>query len=238
MVLAAGEGTRMQPLTFETPKSLLLVGGVPVIVHILNWLRKHGINEVAINLWYLGDKIEQYLGDGSRFGTHITYSHEDTIMGTAGGVKKMDNYFDGTFVVVCGDVLTNFDLNAMVGFHHSKGALATIALSEVDNPWEVGIAEVDKNYRIKRFVEKPPRGSETSSLGSGGIYVFETGIFKYIPGDRFYDFAYDVFPVLLKSGLPVFGYIIRPEDYLIDIGTIEKYRRADGDVAAGKVVLS
>ncbi len=238
MVLAAGEGTRMKPLTLEKPKALLPIGGVPIIVHILRWLRKYGISEVAINLWYLGEMVRDYLGDGSHLGMKITYSPEEEIMGTAGGVKKIESFFSSTFVVVCGDVLTNFDLSEMLKFHQQRSSLATIALLQVPNPWETGIAEVDSTGRILSFIEKPSRGSELSDLGSGGIYVFENKIFQHIPDNRFCDFAYDVFPKLLKLHLPVFGYVLKQEDYLIDIGTPEKFRKADEDVAMGRVDLN
>ncbi len=238
MVLAADEGTRMKPLTLEKPKALLPIGGVPIIVHILKWLKKYGIGDVAINLWYLGDMVKDYLGDGSSLGMKIIYSPEEKILGTAGGLKKMEAFFGGTFVVICGDVLTNLDLGEMLEFHQRKCSLVTIALLPVSNPAEVGIAEVDGDRRILSFVEKPKLGSKVGNLASGGIYVFESQIFRHIPDNRFCDFAYDVFPELLQQKLPVFGYILKPDAYLMDVGTMSKYRKADEDVAAGKVDLN
>jgi len=237
MILAAGEGTRLRPLTLETPKVLLPIGGVPLIEYTLAWLKSHGILGVAINLHHLGDKIKDFLDDGSRFGVSISYSVEEALIGTAGGVKKMEHFFNDTFVVVYGDVLADFDLGAMVGFHQRKISLATLALLEVPKPWEVGVVEINEGGRILSFVEKPALGSEASSLGSGGVYVLEKEIFSYIPDEGFGDFAYNIFPKLLELGLPVYAYILKPEEYLIDIGTIEKYSKANEDVQAGRVEI-
>lgn len=235
MILAAGEGTRLRPLTIETPKALLPVGGVPLIRHTIGWLAGFGISEIAINLYHLGENIRSYLGGGSRLGVNIYYSSEKTLLGTAGGVKKIEEYFSETFVVVYGDVFTNFNLGAMLSFHRSKSSLATIAVLRVPNPWEVGVVEVSKESRILNFIEKPPRNTETSNLGSGGIYVMEKEILNHIPPDGYCDFAYDIFPRLLKLDLPLYGYVLNSEDYLIDIGTAEKYQRANEDVKSGRV---
>ena len=230
MILAAGEGTRLRPLTLKTPKALLPVAGVPLIEHILLWLKRHSISEVALNLHHLGDKISDFLGDGSRLGMKVVYSKEENILGTAGGVKRMEHFFDGTFAVVYGDTLTDFDLGAMLRFHRIKNSMATIALLELNNPWEVGVVEINKEGQILNFVEKPPRGSEPSNLSSGGIYILEKSIFDYIPVDGAPDFGYDVFPKLTELKLPVYGYIMKPEDYWIDIGSIGKYEKANKDV--------
>ncbi len=238
MILAAGEGTRLRPLTSETPKVLLPVGGRPLIQHTLSWLRSHGIQEVAINLHHAGDKVRAFLGDGSKFGVRIYYSSEKELLGTAGGVKKMEEFYDSTFLVVYGDIITDFNLSAMTDFHKQKKALVTLALFKVPNPWEVGIVEVNRQGKLLSFKEKPPRGSESSNLSSGGIYVLEKEILDYIPSHGSCDFGYDIFPKLLALHLPIYGYLLRPEDYLIDIGTIEKYQKANEDVRAGKVKIN
>lgn len=237
MLLAAGEGTRLRPLTLETPKVLLPVGGKPLIGYTLSWLRSHGISKVAINLYRQGEKIKDFLGDGSLFGISISYSLEETLLGTAGGVKRMEHFFDDTFVVIYGDILTDFDLKGMIRFHQEKKAMATLAILEVPNPWDVGVVEINEQGRILSFVEKPPRGSEVGNLGSGGIYVLEQDILSYIPNKGCPDFAYDIFPQLIKLGVPIYGYLLSPEDYLLDIGTIEKYHKADEDVKAGRVKI-
>jgi NDP-sugar pyrophosphorylase family protein len=233
MILSAGEGTRLRPLTLETPKVLLPIEGRPLIEYTLTWLKSHGISEVAINLYHLGDKIKDLLGDGSRFGMRVVYSEEETLLGTAGGVKKMEHFFDGTFVVFYGDNLTDFNLSTMVKFHREKKALATLATFEMSNPWEVGIVEMNDEGRVLSLVEKPQ--SPISNLANGGVYVLEKEILRYIPRQGFSDFASDIFPKLIELGLPIYGYRLKPEDYFIDIGTMSKYQKVNEDVKAGKV---
>jgi len=235
MILAAGEGTRLRPLTLETPKVLLPVGGRPLIEHTIAWLRSHGISQVVINLYHLGEKIKDFLGDGSRFGMEIIYSPEEILLGTAGGVRRMKQIFDDTFVVVYGDNLTDFDLSEMVKFHQDKNAIATIGVFKIPNPWEVGIVKMAEDGRILSFIEKPEPNLRLGNWANCGIYVLEKEILSYIPSQGFPDFAYDVFPKLIELNLSLFGYILKPEDYLIDIGTTDKYQRANEDVKAGKV---
>jgi len=235
MILAAGEGTRLRPLTQEVPKALLPVGGLPLIEHTLIWLRHHGISEIAVNLHCLGDRIKGFLGDGSHLGINVRYSVEESLLGTSGGVNKMAHFLDGTFVVVYGDILTSFDLAEMIQFHRKKRAVAAIAIIKVANPEGVGIVQMGEEQRILRFVEKQSDDTLESNLANGGVYVLENEIFNHIPGDGFSDFAYDVFPKLLELGLPFYGYVLKPEDYLIDIGTIEKYHAANSDVKEGRM---
>ena len=235
MVLAAGQGTRLRPLTVQTPKVLLPVGGVPLICHTLAWLKRHGISQVVINLHHLGEKIRAFLGDGSKFGVEIHYSIEESLLGTAGGVKRAGHFLDGTFAVVYGDILTNFDLSAMVEFHREKEALATVAVSKATKPSGAGVVELKKDGRIVSFVEKPSRGTELGNVWNGGIYILEKQVLDSIPGHGSCDFAYHVFPELIRAGLPLYGYRLTSADYLIDIGTIDKYRKANQDVKSLKV---
>lgn len=239
MLLAAGEGTRLRPLTLEMPKVLLPIGGQPLIEYQLSWLKHHGIQEVAINLYHLGNKVKDFLGDGSRFGVKIFYSTEEKLLGTAGGVKRMEHLFHNTFAVVYADVLTNFNLSAMVKFHQEKKAAATLVIFEAPNPTEVGVVEMSSEGRILSFVEKPKAANlELQSLASGGVYVLEKEVLKYIPAQGFSDFAYDIFPKLLELSLPIYGYALKSQDYLIDIGTIEKYNQANKDVLGLGVLRS
>jgi NDP-sugar pyrophosphorylase family protein len=239
MLLAAGEGTRLRPLTLEMPKVLLPIGGQPLIEYQLSWLKHHGIQEVAINLYNLGDKVKDFLGDGSRFGVKIFYSTEEKLLGTAGGVKRMEYLFHNTFAVVYADVLTNFNLSAMVKFHQEKKAVATLVIFEAPNPTEVGVVEMSSEGRILSFVEKPKAANlELQSLASGGVYVLEKEVLNYIPAQGFSDFAYDIFPKLLELSLPIYGYALKSQDYLIDIGTIEKYNQANKDVLGLGVLRS
>lgn len=236
MILAAGEGSRLRPLTLQNPKVLLPIAEVPLIQYTLFWLKSHGIQEVAINLYHLGDKIKDFLGDGSQFGMRIHYSLEETLLGTAGGVRRMEPFFDGTFAVVYGDVLTNFDLSAMSKVHRDKRAIATLALFEASAARDVGIVVINARGRVIDFVEKPKSLSPNPRpLCNGGIYILEKEMLDYIPGNGFFDFAYDIFPKLIQLDLPIYGYVLTPEDYLIDIGSIHKYQKANEDVRAGKV---
>jgi NDP-sugar pyrophosphorylase family protein len=244
MILAAGEGTRLRPLTLETPKVLLPICGTPLIKYTLPWLKSHGIQEVAINLHHLGDKIRDSLGHGSQFGLKIQYSPEETLLGTAGGVKKVEDFFPDTFVVIYGDILTNLDLSAMIRLHHEKKAIATLAIFQAPNPREVGVVKLNPEGRILSLIEKPqtlnlePRTLNTEPFpASGGIYVLQREVLDFIPSQGFCDFAYDVFPRLLEHNLPMYGYVLNPDDYIIDIGTDGKYQQANEDVKAGRVKL-
>lgn len=235
MILAAGEGSRLRPLTLHIPKVLLPIGGIPLIQYTLSWLKSHGVSEIAINLHHLGGKIEDFLGDGSCFGMSIRYSPENELLGTASGVKRMEKFFDSTFLVVYGDVLTDFNLSAMINFHRQKKALGTLALLQTSHPWASGIVEMDKKGRLVGFKEKPPRGSGSGNLLNGGVYVLDKEILNHIPVQGFCDFGHDVLPQLMKLGLPVYGYVLKPEDYLIDIGTWDKYHQANKDIRYGSL---
>lgn len=235
MILAAGEGTRLGPLTITTPKVLLPVAGIPMIEHTLGWLKSHGIFQVAINLFHLSEKIRDFLGDGSHLGVNITYSPEEFLLGTAGGVRRMKYFFSNTLVVVYGDVFTNFSLSAMIRLHKARNPLATIAISKVLDPWNIGVVEINEERRVLNFVEKPAPGSEIGNFGNGGVYVLEKRILDYIPSEGFSDFAYDIFPKLIEDNLLIYGYVLKADDYLIDIGTLDSYQKANEDIKAGRV---
>ncbi len=240
MILAAGEGTRLRPLTLGTPKPLLPIGGAPLIEHTLNWLKGHGITEVAINLYHLGEQIKAYLGDGARLGIKIIYSEEETLLGTSGGVKKVEEFFDGPFVVFYGDNLTTFDLSEMIELHREKKANISIALFEPSDPSQYGIVKMDEAGRINGFVEKPQspiHGLKPPLLANAGVYVMEKEVLNYVPETGFSDFGYDIFPKLIDTGVPLYGYPLKPNDYFIDTGTIEKYDQANEDAKAGKVKI-
>jgi NDP-sugar pyrophosphorylase family protein len=234
MILAAGEGTRLRPSTLGTPKVLLPVGGAPLIWHTLTWLRMHGVSQAAINLHHLGDKIRGLLGDGYGLGVEISYSGEEELLGTAGGVKRMADGWREPFFVIYGDVLTDLDLGAMVQFHARVGAMATIAVQLVEDATGKGVARVDREGRICSFVEKPTSSPRSRCLINTGVYVLEPEILEYIqPGCS--DFGIDMFPALVERALPIYAWRLRPWEYLIDIGTREAYERANEDMAKGKV---
>jgi NDP-sugar pyrophosphorylase family protein len=237
MILAAGEGTRLRPLTLDTPKAVVPIGGIPLIAHTVHWLVSHGIVEVMINLHYQGEKIVASLGDGSALGAKISYSWESALLGTAGGVKRCEGFFGGPFVVIYGDVLTDCDLTALIAFHRQRQAVATLALYEAPNPWEAGIVQTAADGKVLDFIEKPLRGSEVGNMANSGLYVLEREVLAQIDPDRFSDFGFHVLPRLIAQGVPVWGYRLPDSAYLLDIGSPEKYRRANLDAAAGAVNL-
>ncbi|MBN1219709.1 MAG: nucleotidyltransferase family protein [Anaerolineae bacterium] len=225
MILAAGEGTRLRPLTDHLPKPMLPLAGRPLLEHIIIHLRECGIVDLAVNLHHLPDAVIDYFGDGSLWGVNLRYSVEEHLLGSAGGVKRLQSFFDDTFVVYYGDVFTRADLRPMIELHRQHGAPATMGLYRVPDPWNRGIAQLNKNQAIAHFVEKPPKEQIFSDLANAGIYVLEPEILDYIPPEQPYDFGHDVFPDLLARGVRVTGYVI--EDILIDIGLLEKYEEAD-----------
>jgi len=227
MILAAGEGTRLRPHTLTVPKPMLPVAGRPTIEWIVLWLRHFGIRDIVINLHHQPGPVLKYFGDGSALGVKITFSAEDAILGTAGGVKKVGSLFKEPFVVVYGDVLTDMDLCALMEFHAARDSQAhvTLSLYSAPNPWECGIVAVDHNHRVTRFVEKPPRDQVFSNLTNAGILVIDPPILEHIPSTGFSDISHDLLPKLLRSDVPIYAQPMEKEVYLIDIGTPEKYER-------------
>ncbi len=229
MILAAGEGTRLRPLTYTTPKPMLPIAGQPLLERTIAYLKHHGVDELAINLYHLPDKVTSYFGDGSQHGVTLKYSIETELVGSAGGVKRVADFFDDTFVVYYGDILTQANLSEMIAFHKQKNVLATMGLYYVPDPWNRGIVALDEAQIITRFAEKPPKAEAFSNLANAGIYVLEPEVLTRIPAETFYDFGHDVFPLMLADGLPIAGYPI--EALLIDIGLPEKYEEANRIVA-------
>ena len=234
MVLAAGKGTRLFPLTGEVPKPMAPVVDTPIISHIFELLSGHGVAEAHVNIHYLADALLAAYGEESRVnGMTVRLSREDELLGTAGGVKRLAENFDGTFVVVSGDALTDVDLGELVRLHKEKGALATIALRRVFDTSEFGVVELDGDGNILGFQEKPNPADAISTLANTGIYVLEPRALEYIPEDTFFDFAKDVFPKFLENGERFVGY--EGYFYWSDIGTLPAYRAAQYDVLSGKV---
>lgn len=234
MILAGGLSTRLYPLTKQVPKPLVPVAGEPISGHVMRWLSSFGYDEVAINVFYLAGMVEAAFGDGSRYGVQLHYLRERELTGSAGALKQMDGWFDGTFVVVGCDDLTDADLASLVRFHKERGALATIGLVEAAEVDQYGVVITDANGRITGFQEKPAKGTEKSKLANTGIYVFEPAIFDRIPAGTFYDFGKQVFPELLADGLPFYAMELQGA-YWRDIGTLDEYRRATDDVLTGRV---
>lgn len=235
MILAAGVGSRLDPLTRQTPKPMVPIVNKPVITHIIDDLKKHGVTEIMVNLHYLGGVIADYLSDGSRFGIPITCVQEDQLWGDAGSVKRAEEFFkDGTFLIVGGDDISDMDLSALFQFHADRKATGTIALTDVDDPSQFGIVLTDDDGRINRFLEKP-KGEVFSKTANTGVYVLEPEVFDLIPPNMFYGFGNDVFPQLLASGKPFYGF--RTHSYWKDVGNIAVYKQTNFDALTGKVAL-
>lgn len=237
MILAAGVGSRLDPLTRNLPKPLVPIVNRPVMQHIVELLRKHGFTDIMVNLHYLGDQIAEYFGDGSRFGVSIHYSHEDQLWGDAGSVKRVEDFFkDDTFIVVGGDDLADLDLTRLVKTHRDKRALATIALSLVDDPSEYGIVLMNEEGRITRFLEKPKGEFIFSNTANTGVYVFEPEVFELIPRNTFYLFGKSFFPQMLEQKRPLYGHLTAA--YWMDVGNLDIYRRTHIDALAGRVGIN
>ena len=233
MLLAGGLSRRLYPLTKTVPKPLVPVAGVPNAIHLIKYLKSFGYDEIAINVHYLADAITSTLGDGSAFGVRVEYLHEATLMGSAGALKPMEWFFGNeSFVVVGCDDLTDLPLDRIVAMHEAKDAVATIGLVKRDAVDQYGVVVTDPDGRITGFQEKPAPGTERSKAVNTGIYVFSPRIFERIPADTFYDFGKQVFPELLRDGLPFYGYDAGGA-YWRDIGTPGEYRRASADVVNG-----
>lgn len=240
MLMAAGVGTRLRPLTEVLPKPLFPIVNRPVVEHTLELLRRHGIREVAINLHHEGERLRGAIGDGARWGLAVRYSVEKTLLGTAGGVKRLERFFragSGPFLVMSGDGLTDVDLTAALRFHRERRAMATMVLKPVDVRFEYGVTVVDRRGRIRRFLEKPSWSEVFSNTVNTGIYVFEPRVFRYIPPGRVYDFGHQVWPALLRRGEPVYGYVDR-RAYWCDIGNLNEYRRGHRDALDRKIRLT
>jgi mannose-1-phosphate guanylyltransferase len=236
MVLAAGVGSRLDPLTSQVPKPLVPVANTPVMEHILKLLVRHGFTDVCANLHYLSDKIVQYFGDGSQLGVNLTFHNEPTLTGDAGGVRSCREFLQtGTFMVIMGDLLTDADLTAVLRAHKDKKALASIAIKAVakEELNRFGVVVTDKRGFITGFQEKPQPEEALSNMISTGIYILEPEVFNYIPKDNDYGFGRQLFPQLVQKGLPVLGVEIKT--YWSDVGSIQQYREANFDALQGLV---
>jgi mannose-1-phosphate guanylyltransferase len=247
MILAAGKGTRVRPITYTTPKPMIPILQKPVMEFLLELLRQHGFDEIMVNVSHLAHEIEGYFRDGQRFGVQIAYSFEGSIvegelvgkaLGSAGGMRRIQDFspfFNDTFVVLCGDALIDLDLTEAVRQHREKGAIATIITKPVsrDEVSSYGVVVTDETGRIKTFQEKPSVEEALSTNINTGIYIFEPEIFDYIPSGVEYDIGGQLFPKLVEKGAPFYGI---PMDFQwVDIGKVPDYWQAIRDVLRGKV---
>jgi mannose-1-phosphate guanylyltransferase / phosphomannomutase len=235
VLMAGGFGTRIQPLTINLPKPMIPLINRPIMAHIIELLKRHGISDLVLLLYHQPEIIKNFFGDGSEFGVHITYVTPLEDFGTAGAVKAAAKYLDERFLIISGDLLTDFDLSQVLQFHEANQAQATITLTSVKDPLQFGVVITDKEGRITKFLEKPGWGEVFSDTINTGIYVVEPEVLDLIPAGENRDWAKDVFPQMLAADAPLFGCTL--QGYWADIGNTDAYLEASRDIAAGKVAV-
>jgi NDP-sugar pyrophosphorylase family protein len=234
MIMAAGKGTRLRPITDLVPKPMAPIANRPALFHIIGLLRRHGITDIVMNLHHLADTVTSYFGDGADMGVRISYSHEPELLGTAGGVKNNQAFLgDGTFLVMSGDALTDIDLTGLVAAHKRNGFIATLAAKEMEDTSLYGVIVADDDGRVVGFQEKPTREQARSRLCNCGIYVLEPEIFDHIPENQFDDFGSRVFPDLLREDVPF--HVEAMAGYWSDVGNLEEFINGNADAMAGRV---
>ncbi|MFA4966805.1 MAG: NDP-sugar synthase [Candidatus Margulisiibacteriota bacterium] len=236
LIMAAGYGTRLEPLTLAVPKPMVPIVNKPCMQHNLELLRRNGIHEAAVNIHYHPEQIMNYFEDGDEFGVSLIYSFEETLLGTAGGVLRMAELLGGlddAFLVLSSDALTDINLRHMIAFHKKKKALATLALASMPDPSHFGVVTLDQNEKITAFMEKPKKEEAPGNLVNTGIYIFEPEILKMIPKGKFHDFGRELFPKLIAKKAPVYGY--QMIGYWSDVGGLDAYIRANYEAMKGDV---
>lgn len=233
VIMAGGFGTRLKPMTNSMPKPMVPVVNKPMLEHLFTILKKHNIKNYVMLLFYQPDVIKKHFGSGKKFGVSIEYVLPDRDYGTAGAVRKSQPYIKGDFLVISGDVLTNFDLTQLHNFHKKKNSVATISLYSSDNPLQYGIVLTNKEGKIVRFLEKPSSSEVFSDTINTGIYYFKKDVFKYIPEGENFDFSKDLFPLLLKNNIPLYGF--KNTGYWKDVGNLDEYIYANLDILNGSL---
>ena len=245
MILAAGLGTRLRPITHAMPKPMVPVLNRPVMEHIVRLLVGNGFTEAIANLHWFPETIEGHFGDGSELGIDLSYSREEQLLGTSGGVRNAAGFLGDSFLVISGDALTDIDLRAMAEFHGSHDGIATLATKRVADTSQFGVAITDEDGRIQGFQEKPPPAEALSDLANCGIYMFRSAIFDFFPEPGtskaasaedpagFADWAMDVFPALLEGDVPFYSHEI--DRYWNDIGNLDELRQGNIDALLGAV---
>ncbi len=236
VIMAGGFGTRLKPLTNNLPKPMVPVANKPMMQHIVELLKKHGLTHIISLLFYQPEKIRDYFKDGSAFGVEMNYNLSNDDYGTAGSVKNADWFLDDRFLVISGDVLTDFDLSEAIRFHEEKKSLATLVLTRVTNPLPFGVVITNESGQVERFLEKPTWGQVFSDTVNTGIYILEREVLDYIPEKTDFDFSKNLFPLLLAEGKPIYGYIAK--GYWQDVGDLKQYQMTQLDVLEGKVKIA
>ncbi len=236
MIMAAGKGTRLRPITDLVPKPMAPIANRPALDHIVRLLRRHGLVDIVVNLHHLPTIICEYFGDGTAAGVRISYSFEPELLGTAGGVKNNEDFLGtGTFLVMSGDALTDIDLTGLIAAHKRNGSIATLAVKEVDDPSLYGVVVTDDDGRVVGFQEKPTPEQARSRLCNCGIYVLEPEIFEHIPAGQFDDFGRRLLPDLLTQGIPFYAEAVA--GYWNDVGNLEEYLRGNAHALTGQVAV-
>lgn len=235
VIMAGGFGTRLRPLTCNIPKPMVPVANKPMMEHIIWLLKSHGINQITATLFYQPEQITDYFGDGSNFNVNISYRKTEADLGTAGSVKNAHDLLDSRFIIISGDVLTDFDLSSALSFHIKKKSKATILLTRSANPLQFGVVLTNEENRIYRFLEKPSWGEVFSDTINTGIYILEPEILDLIPSGEEFDFSKNLFPLLLEREVPLYGYVA--DGYWRDIGNLNEYQDAHFDVLRGLVKI-
>lgn len=233
MVLAAGEGTRLRPLTLSRPKPMVPVANKPNIGHVLDKLTHAGIKEAAINLYSYPGQIRRYIGKGKQWNINIQFSEEKTLRGTAGSLAPLKKFFrNDTIAVLSGDGVSDINLNELEAFHKRNEALATLVLVRDDTRFEYGLVRLNGDHRVAGFIEKPSWGEAFSPYVNSGIYLLEPEVLDWIPDGEPFDFARDLWPKLMAKGAKLCGYILN--GYWCDIGNLKEYRRCHRDILEGR----
>jgi mannose-1-phosphate guanylyltransferase / phosphomannomutase len=234
--MAGGKGTRLYPLTCNLPKPMVPIQHKPVMEYCIGFLKKHGITEIAVTTCYLGSYIRNYFGNGDKWGVSLHYFDEYAPLGTAGSIKNAEDFLDEPFVVISGDVFTDFNISEGIRFHRRKDALVTVFMKKIDEPFDYGIIVTNEYGKIKRFCEKPNKWNEVfSNRVNTGIYVVDPAVFSFIPKGRAFDFSKDLFPLLIEKNEGLFGFL--SNGYWSDIGTLIQYQKTNRDIINNKVTI-
>jgi len=236
VVLAGGFGTRLRPLTCNLPKPMVPMANRPMMDHIINLLVQHNIKDVLTLLYFQPEEIQNHFQDGKKFGVKMKYLIPQADLGTAGCVKFSEEDLTETFIIMSGDVLTDFDLSKAIAFHKAKGALATMVLTRVTNPLSYGVVIVNEEGKITRFLEKPSWGEVFSDTINTGIYILDPKVLEEIPSKQTFDFSKDLFPKLLEKKKALYGFIA--EGFWKDVGDLREYRLAHRDILDGRVAVN
>lgn len=235
VIMAGGFGTRLRPLTCNTPKPMVPLMNKPMMHHIVSLLKRHGMSDIIATLFYSPEAITSYFGDGSALGVRMQYVRADADYGTAGSVRNATKGQNERILIISGDVLTDFDLTAALQYHEAKKAKATIVLTHAKNPLQFGVVITAEDGKITRFLEKPSWGEVFSDTINTGIYILEPDVLEMIPYRQDYDFSKDLFPLLLRQDLGLYG--CTTDGYWRDIGNLNEYQDAHMDVLSGAVQL-